>query len=96
MRLIENFNWSTISTTHSNSKIKQKWKEDFKGQVFFSHGKKNSSGFLNAYFETAKKINKQEIDKKGCILILDVSINDSEYILIKLYNANTEKEQIEN
>ena len=26
-------------------------------------------------------------------MILDVSINDSEYILINSYNANTEKEQ---
>ena len=29
------------------------------------------------------------------ILILDVFINDSEYILINIHNANTEKEQIE-
>ena len=39
-------------------------------------------------------VNKQETDKEGCILILEVSINDAEYILINLYNANTEKEQI--
>ena len=31
---------------------------------------------------------------EGRILILDVSVNDSEYILINLCNANTEKEQI--
>ena len=31
---------------------------------------------------------------EGRILILDVSVNDSEYILINLYNANIEKEQI--
>ena len=28
-------------------------------------------------------------------MILDVSVSDSEYILINLYNANTEKEQID-
>ena len=39
-------------------------------------------------------LKKQETDKEGRILILDVSVNDSEYILINLYNANTEKEQI--
>ena len=37
---------------------------------------------------------KQQTDKEGCILILDVSIKDSEYILINLYNANTENGQI--
>ena len=44
---------------------------------------------------SVKKTNKQETDKEDRILILDVSINDSEYILINLYNANTEKEQID-
>ena len=39
-------------------------------------------------------VEKQETDKEGRILILDVSVNDSEYILINLYNANTEKKQI--
>ena len=38
---------------------------------------------------------KKETDKEGRVLILDVSINDSEYILINLFNANTEKEQID-
>ena len=39
-------------------------------------------------------LKKQETDKEGRILILNVSVNDSEYILINLYNANAEKEQI--
>ena len=77
-----------LQETHSNSKIKQKWKKDFKRQVFFSHEKTNSSGVLTAYFG-------KETDKEGRIWILDVSINDSEYILINLYNANTEREQID-
>ena len=85
-----------LQETHSNNKIKQEWKEDFKDQVFFSHGKTNSSGALIAYFR--KKtffVNKQKTDKEGRILILDVSINDSEYVLITLHNGNTEKEQID-
>ena len=40
-------------------------------------------------------LKKEQTDKEGRILILDVSINDSEYILINLYNANTENEQID-
>ena len=40
-------------------------------------------------------IKKQQTDKEGRILIHGVSINDSEYILIHLYNAKTEKEQID-
>ena len=38
-----------------------------------------------------RKQNKKKTDNEGRILILDVFINDSEYILIKLYIANTAK-----
>ena len=56
----------------------------------------NSCGVLIAYFGTGTFIvKKQQTDKEGRILILDVSINDSEYILINLYNAITENEQID-
>lgn len=37
---------------------------------------------------------KQKTDKEGRILILGVPVSDSEYILINLYNGNTQKEQI--
>ena len=50
---------------------------------FFSHGKSNSCDVLIAYFGTGTfTIKTQQADKEVRILILDVSINDSEYILI--------------
>ena len=33
-------------------------------------------------------------DKNGRILILEVTIDDTEYLLIKIYNANTEQHQL--
>ena len=85
-----------LQETHSNSKVEQKWKEGSPGKVLFSHGKSNSCGVLIAYFgsETFTVIKQQTVHSDR-ILILDGFINDSEYILINLYNANTEKEQIE-
>ena len=84
-----------LQETHSNSRVEQKWKEDLEGP-FFSHGKSNSCGVLIAYFGTGTFIvKKKQTDNEGRILILDVSINDSEYILINLYNAKTENEQID-
>ena len=78
------------------AKSNKNGRKDFKGQIFFSHGKSNSCGVLIAYFGTGTfTVKKQQTDKEGRILILDVSINDSEYILINLYNANTENEQID-
>ena len=43
-----------LQETHSNSKVEQKWKEDFYGKVFFSHRKTNSCGIVIAYFGTEK------------------------------------------
>ena len=39
-------------------------------------------------------LKRKETDKEGRILILDVCVNDSDYILINLYIAKTKKEQI--
>ena len=39
-------------------------------------------------------LKKQETDKEGHILVLDICVNESEYILINLYNAKTKKEKI--
>ena len=61
-----------LQETHSDSKVEQKWKEDFKDRVFFSHGKLNSCGVFIAYFGTGTFIvKKQETDKEGHILIPD-------------------------
>ena len=38
---------------------------------------------------------KRLCDENGRILILETLIDDSEFILINLYNANTESEQIQ-
>ena len=40
-------------------------------------------------------VKKRLCDENGRILILETSIDDSEFILINLYNANTESEQIQ-
>ena len=65
-----------LQETHSNSKMEQKWKEDSKDQVFFSHGKTNSCGVLTAHFgEETFFVGKQETDKEDRILALNVSIS---------------------
>ena len=47
---------------------------------------------LTAYFgKETFIVKKQATDEEGRVLILDVSINDSEYMLINLYNPRNEK-----
>ena len=102
LKLIQYFKGKIGSTgvsfwqeTHSSSKVEQKWKEDFKGHVFFSYGKINSWVVLTAYFgKKTFAVKTQETDNEGHALILDVSVHGSEYILTNFCNTKTEKEQI--
>ena len=44
-----------LQETHSTVNDEIKWKDDFKGEVFHSHGKSNSCGVL-IYFTGSKKL----------------------------------------
>ena len=43
--------------------------------------------------QTPIKMDKKP-DKNGCILILDVKVDDFNFILVNIYNPNTETEQV--
>ena len=69
-----------LQETHSTKENKIKWKDEFDGDLYFSHGKSNSCGVLigNKTFTVKKRL----CDENGRILILETSIDDSEFILI--------------
>ena len=102
LKLIEYFE-SKITThgmlflqeTHSSSDDEQKWRDNFGGNTFFSHCKRNSCGVLISYIGKHNfVVNNQKTDNDSRILILDVTINDVSFVLINLYNYNTETEQV--
>ena len=71
------------------------WKDYFKGPVFYSHDTSQSCGVLIDYFGNLNLlINKQIGYQNGCILILDVNIDKITYVLVGIYNGNTEVEQV--
>ena len=68
---------------------------DFSCPIFFSHGASNSGGALIGYLgKKSLVLNKQKIDKTGRILVLDITLDVDQYILINLYNPNTENEHV--
>ena len=80
-----------LQETHSTIKNKNTWVNDFNRRVFFSHGASNSCGVLTAYLgKTSFVFNKQKTHKAGRILILDLTLHTDQYILINLYNTETE------
>ena len=69
---------------------------NFNGDLYFSHGKSNSCGVIISFSgNKALTVKKRLCDENGRILILETLIDDSEFILINLYNSNTESEQIQ-
>ena len=84
-----------LRETNSTVNDEVKWKDDFKGEVFYSHGKSNSCGILICFIGSKKNFIRNKLsDNDGRILILDADIDDENFILINLYSPNTEAEQL--
>ena len=80
-----------LQETHSPVKDEKVWSDEFEGQLFFSHGKTNSCGVAIGFVGT-KALNILNIkrDYLRRILVIEVKIDDSVFVLINIYNANTE------
>ena len=84
-----------LQETHSTVNDEIKWKADFKDEVFYSHGKSNSCGALVCFIGSNRLFIRNKLsDNDGRILILDVDIDDENFVWINLYNPNTEAEQL--
>ena len=63
-------------------------------KLYFSHGTTNSCGVLAGFYGNISVVIKKHFnDKNGRVLILEVTIDDTEYL--NIYNENTEKHQLE-
>ena len=67
-----------------------------KGKIFYSHGTSNSCGIVIAFLGSKSlEVVETKNNDQVRILILDIKICDKELLLVNLYNANTEKEQLD-
>ena len=79
-----------LQETHSAIACEKKWKDEFGGDFHFSHSSSNSCGVLIAFYGNQDIAVKKKLpDKKGQVLLLDTRIDDSDFLLINIYNANT-------
>ena len=77
--------WQEIHFSHGNV---INWLDDFKGELFFSHGTTNSCGVMIGYFGSKKiKVKRIKNDNQVRILIVDADINEETFVLINLYNV---------
>ena len=84
-----------LQEKHSSIDTEKQWNDEFKGQLYFSHGKTISCSVLIAFYANINAVVKNEFnDDNGRILILEMTIDDTEYLLANVYNANTEQKQL--
>ena len=70
-------------------------REEFNGELFFSHGKRNSCGVAIGVY-TSKRIEQiNKTDKSGRILLVEATIDDIVFVPINTYNVNIEFQQLE-
>ena len=74
----------------------KQWNDKFKGQLYFPHGKISSCGVLTGFYGHINVVIKKQLnDKNGRIFILEVTIDNTWYLLINIYSANAEQHQLE-
>ena len=75
-----------MKETHSLIDTEKQWN---------NKSKTNSCSVLITFYGNMNVVVKNQFsDDNRSILILEVTIDDTEYLLVNLYNANTEQEQL--
>ena len=85
-----------MQETHSTPSQEVKWQTQWNGKMFFSHGRSNATGCAIAFTKDFNfQLLKESKDTSGRFLILEILIDGKKFLLINLYNANTEAEQLQ-
>ena len=84
-----------MQETHSTTLDVDKWKSEWGGELFLSHGKSNACGTAIGFTKNFDfKIENISYDKNGRITIIEILKDDVRYLLINFYNANVDSEQL--
>ena len=85
-----------LQETHSSEDTFNEWRNDFKGEVFFSHGTTSSCGVMIGYLGNEKfSVNKICKNNNSRVLMIEVEIETETFILLNLYNSKSETEQLQ-
>lgn len=80
-----------LQETHSDKKSKKLWKSEWGSSIIFSHGTSNARGLAMLFKRTSKhKIVKTAKDDEGRVLVVEILVNDRQYIIANLYAPNSD------
>ena len=80
-----------LQETHSSLANEKKWVDELKGPIFFSHGKTDSCGVATGYIGY-EKVDVLDTKSIKMDVILDVKVDETKFVLVNMYNPNTEIE----
>ena len=83
-----------LQEAHSSLTNEEKRADELKGPIFLSHGKTNSCGIAIGHIES-NKVNvlcKKKVSKNGRVLILDVKVDETNFVLVNIYDSDTKTE----
>lgn len=85
-----------LQETHSERSDENSWNTQFGCEkVFFSHGQRNTCGVLIGFKKNLEfKVEDIRSDDEGRFLILKCIIQDMPVLLVNVYNANYQHEQV--
>ena len=80
--------------THTDSVSEKYWQREWDGEIIFAHGTNNSKGVAillpkNTDYEVKSVVT----DENGRYILLDISINDNQYIVLNVYLPTKDKPQ---
>lgn len=84
-----------MQETYSTAEVEHRWKNEWGGQVFYSHGTPHSRGvmvLIRPGFDA--KITNVERDNIGRFMLVEATIEDAPFKLINIYSPNNEEPQV--
>ena len=83
-----------LQETYSSKEIENNWRCQWKGPMFFAHGSNHSCGVLVLIKDGLEFDMKSKLaDDNGRYILLDVTVQGSNYIMGNIYAPNKTKEQ---
>ena len=81
--------------THSIENDLAIWRNEWDGEIFINHGTSNSKGVMIGISRDLEyNVLKYDCDEEGRIQILSIIYKDTKFLLINIYNENTEPKQV--
>jgi len=81
-----------LQETHSTSISEKYWKREWKGEIYFSHGTCGSRGVAILFPQNIDiTFNNSLSDDNGRFLLLDVTIEESNFVFVNIYAPTKDK-----